>query len=141
MHLKLLLKKYLFTLLVIASILYLSLAKTTPDADMPKIPYADKIVHGLMYFGVMLAFYFDLWRQGLQVVALKRRSWVGALAFALFGGVVELLQMYCTTYRSGDWWDWVADIFGVVLGVWLRHYIVPWVSKWLPRWLEGNGRR
>ena len=38
MHLKLLLKKYLFTLLVIAAILYLSLAKTTPDADITNRP-------------------------------------------------------------------------------------------------------
>lgn len=140
MHLKLLLKKYLFTLLVIAAILYLSLAKMSPDVDAPKIPHADKIVHVLMYFGVMLAFYFDLWRQGLPRLVLRSRLWGGMLAFALFGGLVELLQMYCTTYRSGDWWDWVADILGVVLGVWLGRYVIPPVARILPRWLVGNGR-
>ena len=29
----------------------------------------------------------------------------------------ELAQAYLTTYRSGDWWDFVANSIGVVIGV------------------------
>ena len=30
---------------------------------------------------------------------------------------MELAQAYLTTYRSGDWWDFVANSIGVVIGV------------------------
>ena len=32
------------------------------------------------------------------------------------GGVIELLQRYCTNTRSGEWLDFLADTVGVVLG-------------------------
>ncbi|MGN1236671.1 MAG: hypothetical protein ACI4TS_04435, partial [Bacteroidaceae bacterium] len=34
----------------------------------------------------------------------------------LLGGLIELLQAYCTGgRRSGDWFDWIADTLGVVI--------------------------
>ena len=77
--------------------------RVSPRSDMPEVPFGDKIVHVVMYMGLMLVFYF-----------------------------VELLQMYCTTYRSGDWWDWGADVFGVVLGLWLGKYVMLLAVKFLP---------
>ena len=32
------------------------------------------------------------------------------------GGLMELLQAYCTTTRSGEWLDFGADTVGVVIG-------------------------
>lgn len=34
----------------------------------------------------------------------------------LLGGLMELLQAYCTTTRSGEWLDFWADTVGVLLG-------------------------
>ena len=34
----------------------------------------------------------------------------------LLGGLMELLQAYCTTTRSGEWLDFWADSIGVLLG-------------------------
>jgi hypothetical protein len=34
----------------------------------------------------------------------------------LLGGLIELLQAYCTTTRSGEWFDFWADSIGVLLG-------------------------
>jgi VanZ family protein len=34
----------------------------------------------------------------------------------LLGGLIELLQAYCTTTRSGEWLDFFADSIGVLLG-------------------------
>lgn len=129
------LKKYLFTLLVVAAILYLSLARTSAPDDMPQIPHADKIVHFIMYLGVMLAFYLDVYRQSLSQKSFRRRLVWGLFLCVVFGGVVELLQMYCTTYRTGDWWDWVADALGVLAGAWSGRYLVPFVSRFLPAFL------
>ena len=64
-----------------------------------------------MYMGLMLVFYFDVYRQNLPKSSFRRSLLYGLFAFGVFGGIVELLQMYCTTFRSGDWWDWVADVF------------------------------
>ena len=30
---------------------------------------------------------------------------------------MELAQAYLTTYRSGDWWDFVANSIGVLIAV------------------------
>ena len=36
---------------------------------------------------------------------------------ALMGGLIELVQAYCTGgRRSGEWMDWAADSIGVAIG-------------------------
>jgi VanZ family protein len=40
-----------------------------------------------------------------------------ALYAVLLGGLMELVQAYLTTCRSGDWIDFEADAIGAVLGV------------------------
>ena len=119
MDLKILLKKFFPTISIVVIILCLSLMRVSPRSDMPEVPFGDKIVHVVMYMGLMLVFYFDVYRQNLPKSSFRRSLLYGLFAFWVFGGIVELLQMYCTTYRSGDWWDWGADVFGVVLGLWL----------------------
>ena len=43
-------------------------------------------------------------------------AWIGAvLCPVLMSGAIELLQEYCTTYRGGDWFDFLANICGVTL--------------------------
>ncbi|GAA4723847.1 hypothetical protein GCM10025782_22270 [Pedococcus ginsenosidimutans] len=73
------------------------------------VPWTDKVVHVLL-FGVPTV---------LLLVARPTRLHpalvVGALA--LHAPVSELLQHYLLPHRSGDPWDAVADLGGVVLGV------------------------
>ena len=38
------------------------------------------------------------------------------LAIVALGGLMELLQAYCTTTRSGEWLDFWSDSVGVLLG-------------------------
>ncbi len=132
MDLKILLKKFFPTISIVVIILCLSLMRVSPRSDMPEVPFGDKIVHVVMYMGLMLVFYFDVYRQNLPKSSFRRSLLYGLFAFGVFGGIVELLQMYCTTYRSGDWWDWVADVFGVVLGLWLGKYVMLLAVKFLP---------
>ena len=108
MDLKILLKKFFPTISIVVIILCLSLMRVSPRSDMPEVPFGDKIVHIIMYMGLMLVFYFDVYRQNLPKSSFRRSLLYGLFAFGVFGGIVELLQMYCTTFRSGDWWDWVA---------------------------------
>jgi VanZ family protein len=44
---------------------------------------------------------------------------------ALIGGALELIQNYCTTYRSGEWLDFVADSIGAaIVGAIVVIYVV-----------------
>ncbi len=50
---------------------------------------------------------------GLRVYPRQpERVLIGLLAF---GGAIELAQS-CTTWRLGDWQDWLADAVGLALG-------------------------
>jgi hypothetical protein len=73
------------------------------------VPWTDKVVHVLL-FGVPTV---------LLLVARPTRLHpalvVGLLA--LHAPLSELLQHYALPHRSGDPWDAVADLGGVVLGV------------------------
>jgi len=73
------------------------------------VPWTDKVVHVLL-FGVPTV---------LLLLARPRRVHpalvVGALA--VHAPVSELLQHLVLPHRSGDVWDAVADLGGVVLGV------------------------
>ena len=45
-------------------------------------------------------------------------------------GVIELLQEYCTTYRGGDWFDFLANISGVTLATLFSYFVLrPWMMK------------
>jgi VanZ family protein len=39
------------------------------------------------------------------------------LITASLGGGIEILQWKVFTYRSAEWWDFTADMFGVGMGV------------------------
>ncbi len=76
------------------------------------IPHFDKIVHFGMFFILALliaglngkyATYFN--RILLPVIAI------------VYGGLIELIQLWFISGRDGDWFDWIADNAGVVLGL------------------------
>ena len=48
----------------------------------------------------------------------------------LFSGMVELLQEYCTTYRGGDWLDFVANTTGAFIASMIGYFVLrPWMAK------------
>lgn len=87
------------------AIMILSLAPLPDEPPLEDVPFIDKWVHFVMYGGLAFWMWFD-------------RSWRYSHAALLFpiilGGLMELAQA-CTTYRSGDWLDFWADTFGVIL--------------------------
>lgn len=67
----------------------------------------DKLVHTAMYMVLAIAMHLEF-----------RRGWVALTGAILYGGIIEILQACCTHgMRSGDWWDWMADILGAAIGV------------------------
>ena len=55
------------------------------------------------------------------------RLWIVALAVPMvYGGVIEILQENFFYPRTGDWWDWLADIAGTVVGCVAAYNVHRW---------------
>lgn len=83
------------------------LAVYWPRVDVQgPVTWTDKVVHVLLFLLPTVA----------GLVAGLRPSWVVGL-LALHAPVSELVQHFVLPNRSGDVWDAVADLSGVVLAV------------------------
>jgi len=82
-------------------------ARAVPHAP---VPYADKICHFVMYFGLV-------WLGG-QCLRRRRRLSVRVLLgwmllYALYGAIDEWTQPLVG--RCCDLWDWISDLCGVLI--------------------------
>ncbi len=107
-------KRHYFSLLLIVAISVLSLAPM-PEIEMAKdVPLADKWTHMVMYGTLSLSY----WVEHLQkhTAPLPLRLFLGGFLLPiLMGGAMEWMQANLTTYRSGDWLDFVANSIGVCI--------------------------
>ncbi len=114
---------YLPALLVAVVIAVLSLMENPQITLLEQ--YGDKFWHTMMYVGLALVLTGGL-------IADDRRSWGYAVISWVvsmgYGGLMELLQEWCTISRRGDWYDWYADMLGAFAGVVLA-YIGYWIWK------------
>lgn len=117
-------RHYFFSSFVSFCVILLSVIPIPDEAPLSDVPLIDKWVHFVMYGGLALAVWLDCsHRKNTDAVALKSGHrklnattvLLATLYPALLGGVLELVQAYLTTYRSGDWLDFVADCIGVAL--------------------------
>lgn len=97
---------YLLTCMTIAVILVLCLMPIE-DPPLQHVRFIDKWTHMVLFGGMCGVLLLEMTLNGL-----RRCRWTAPIAAGLFGGVVELLQTFCTSYRSGEWLDFVADAFG-----------------------------
>lgn len=96
---------YILTFLSAFVILVLCLMPIE-DPPLKNVRFIDKWTHMVLFGGMCGVLFLEMTLNRLS------RRWVTPIAAALFGGVVELLQAYCTTCRSGEWLDFVADAVG-----------------------------
>ncbi len=104
-------EKFWITILLCTVILYLCFmnASSIPQIEMSNF---DKFVHFCMFSGLCGIIYFEQSRFFRKPIPAK---WIvlGAWLFSItFSGVIELLQEYLTTDRSGDWMDFLCDFLG-----------------------------
>lgn len=102
------------------AILYGSLMRT-PGSLHLSVSGADKWIHGILYMVLGSVWMWDLQRDGVR----DGIRWALALMVPiLYGGVIEILQERFFYPRTGDWFDWLADIIGTVVGVILTDTII-----------------
>lgn len=85
------------------------------DFDVMLFPGFDKVMHGVMFFGLTLSMLFD---------AMRQRQWkelslpvISLIAFIGMGiGIgIEFLQEMMQAGRGREWLDMAADIIGAVV--------------------------
>lgn len=118
-------KKYPFSLLIIAAVIYLSFFKP-PSLNVPPIPYFDKIVHFCMYGGMSGMLWLEFLRNHrYSKSANLKHAWFGAVICPIvLSAVIELFQKYFTTYRGGEWLDLLANICGVAVATLIAFFIL-----------------
>jgi len=111
-----LLSCYPLTLLCLGLVWYLSLFIDMPETPMDDLPFIDKWTHLVMYGGACSAMWWEYGRCHSRLIAWKLVlfAWIGPV---LMSGLIELLQKYCTTTRSGEWLDFASNTIGVTLAV------------------------
>ncbi len=108
--------KFPFTLICIALIWYLCLFRAPHVSVLSDIVGFDKVVHVCMYLGTCSVFWAEYARGKFQWS--RARLALLAVVFPIaMSGVVELAQEYLTTYRSGDWFDFLANSCGVLIAL------------------------
>lgn len=108
-------RRYPLSVVCIAVVWILSLTPFFPETPLSNVEFIDKWTHFVMYGGTCAVIWREYWRLHRQPCYRRLLLW-GWLAPALMGGLLELLQAYATTTRSGEWLDFWADAVGATLG-------------------------
>ena len=107
--------RYPIALMLAVGIVLLSLLPIPEIKLAEEVPLADKWTHMVMYGVLTLAIWFDYRRSHRQYNARKLLVFAFLAPIAM-GGILELMQAYLTTCRSGEWLDFVANTIGVCIG-------------------------
>ena len=115
------LKRYPLSTTLIVVIWVLCLIPTVPETPLSSFSLIDKWTHLVMYGTLVAVIWWEYLRRhrtnSIGSLNAKRLFLWAFLAPVAMGGLVELAQAYCTAgRRSGEWFDFVANSVGVVLG-------------------------
>jgi hypothetical protein len=123
-RIKKLLEHNLITLAVIATIIIAILSLTA----IPKINFglelksSDKILHILAYFTLSTVWFLALQK---KMSNLYSRFFL-IITLIIYGIILEVLQGGITNYRTGDFYDVIANTIGVLLAVLLINKFISW---------------
>ena len=77
----------------------------------------DKVIHFIEYLGVGF-----LLVNALKIKPLSKIQWVYAVCFLCLFPIFDELLQYYTPRRIPDIYDGIADIFGGLIGAYIRRY-------------------
>jgi VanZ family protein len=89
-------------------------ACTRTGDSLPKVswlnfPGIDKLVHFIFFFILGLS-----WAYFLKSQLSKFLFFLFFIISIFYGGIIEYFQANFVVNRSGDLWDWLADVLGYV---------------------------
>ena len=122
-------RRYLLTLLTLVVILCLKFYKPPYIKRTNMIIEIDKLVHLVMYFTLCTVF----WYENFKVTLKPKMLWMVLLAVViptLFSGLMEYFQYRLTSYRTGDFDDFVYNTIGVLLAALFSLTVTRPLMKW-----------
>ena len=105
----------IISVLIVLFLAILHFVKPPDVATFDILIQVDKLIHFLMFF--LSSSWFALIYGDKRKVIL-----ISSLVF--YGLFLELMQMQFFIFRSFEWFDWLADSIGVIVGFFT-------ISKWL----------
>ena len=127
---KFILKRYLLTLLTLIVVLYLTFFKPFGYIPEDKVVGLDKAAHFIMYFTLCAVFWFETFRLTLRPKPFLM-AMLAVVIPAVFSGVMEYLQYLLTSYRTGDFDDFVYNTIGVLVALVFSLFITRPCMVWL----------
>ncbi len=115
--------KYYKSTIIFILVLLLSLlpANSTAKIHFLNLPYFDKVIHFLMYFSLTFVLFLDI------KIKIKNptRLFIFRVVILLivWSGFLEIIQETFILGRSGSWFDFLANTFGVIFGTFVFHRI------------------
>lgn len=103
-------RRYPLSLLASAAIIFLTLYK--PSGSTPGIPGLDKVAHFVIYASFCSVILFEYYRSH-DKADRNRIFWFAVILPIAFSGIMEISQSCLTTYRSGDFVDFLFNALGV----------------------------
>ncbi len=86
------------------------------------IPYFDKVIHFLLFFGL------SIFIRGLKHIA-QIEFVIWCLFAVIFAGVSEIIQFYFIELRSGSVFDFMADLMGILCGLFIYRHLPKRIKK------------
>ena len=119
------LTKYPFSCIIVIGTWILCFM-TIPETPLNSVRFIDKWTHSLIYLVLGLSISLEYLRNTKQPSPKFIIVWVWLMPI-IMGGLIEVLQSYCTNgNRSGEWLDFFADAIGstiaLVIGILLVRY-------------------
>ena len=118
--------KRIFLVLAIAwtgVILFLCLIKSS-DLPQVSIQNLDKVVHAFFHF-MFTSLWFLFFRTKINSLTITKPLVISFVFSVFFGILIEILQSLCTTTRTADVFDVLANVTGASLAV----ILIVWLNK------------
>ena len=110
------LTKYPFSCIIVIGTWILCFM-TIPETPLNSVRFIDKWTHSLIYLVLGLSISLEYLRNTKQPSPKFIIVWVWLMPI-IMGGLIEVLQSYCTNgNRSGEWLDFFADAIGSTIAV------------------------
>ncbi len=107
-----------------------------PGHHVPKVPVwqFDKLVHSVVYAVLSICLMIAFHKQYTSGKNRLKLSLSIIFIAVFYGGFMEFLQDSIFINRSGNWYDFMANTIGAIIGV----LIYPFIIKLLPinRWFK-----
>lgn len=112
------------TLTILVAVTSLISISNSGIGSIIKVKNSDKIAHFIAYFVLSSAWYFAV---KFDKKSLAKKITI-ILSLILYGIVIEVLQDRLTTYRTGDFYDVIANSTGILLASILFKRLNSWFN-------------